>query len=74
MNTRIAQWLSDNSGNFDPGDFALIRARIDKVDDERRNIVMSSHLRNPSVALLLSLFFGPLGVDSFISEMLALGS
>ena len=65
MDTRIAQWLSNNMSNFDPGDLALIRSRIDKVDDERRNMIMSSSLKSPGVALLLSLFFGFLGVDRF---------
>ena len=81
ITTVAAAWLAANSSKFKPNNLVTIKARLETMDDNKAVAVTMVPLKNPTVALLLNLFFGQLGVHRFyigdivggIVELLTLG-
>ena len=65
MTTVAAAWLAANSSKFKPNDLVVIKARLETMDDNKAVAVTMVPLKNPTVALILNLFFGQLGVHRF---------
>lgn len=51
--------------NFNSNDIPFIKASLEKVDDKKLVVFQSLDLRSPTVAIVLSLFLGFLGIDRF---------
>lgn len=58
-------YLMSNSGNFNVGDIPVIKSKLAEMAPDRQTSLQMANIKNPVVALLLSLFLGSLGIDRF---------
>ncbi|RRC98427.1 TM2 domain-containing protein [Prevotella sp. OH937_COT-195] len=62
---RINAFLVLNQDNLPAEYMPMIRQRLEVMDDSKSFVLMSINLKNPFVALILSLFLGTFGIDRF---------
>ena len=65
MQTIAESWIVANTSKFTPGDMIVIRQKLEKMDESKAAILCSVELKNPVVALFLSIFLGTFGIDRF---------
>lgn len=73
MSTLANTYILANAGNFPAESIPYLRERLEEMTEEEMVLVMATELKNPTVALLFSLFFGTLGVDRFYIGDVGLG-
>ena len=74
MSNFTDSFLSANTANFPSDQLPSLRQRLDLLDDSQANqVIASSDIKNPTTALILSLFAGGLGVDRFYLGQTGLG-
>lgn len=61
----VNQFITLNADKFPAHCLPAIRARIEAMDDDQCDALAYLSLKDPLVALLLSIFTGSLGVDRF---------
>lgn len=71
--SKINQWVALNKRYFTNKQLRALRDRLSQIDDEAFRMLMAQDYKKPSTALILSLFFGYLGVDRFYIGDIGLG-
>lgn len=67
-------FLSANTANFPSEQLPSLRERLAQLDDSQANqVIAAANVKNPTTALLLSIFLGGLGVDRFYIGHTGLG-
>ena len=72
-NNKIDLYIGTMNEYFSPSHIPLIRSGLEKVDDEKLIIFQTINYKSPIVAIVLSLFFGFLGIDRFYIGNVLLG-
>ena len=70
---QIDQLLMVNASKFPPEGVALLRERLMNVDDPVSAQVAFSQLKDPTIALILSILVGAYGIDRFYIGDIGLG-
>lgn len=63
---RMDMFLLTNSKLFPPEKMAVIRERLQVLDDSKLTILSSIEYKDPTTILLISIFLGYLGIDRFM--------
>lgn len=58
-------FLMTNMNAFPATRIPMIQQELEKLDDQGMNALLMADIKNPTIALLLSIFAGSLGVDRF---------
>lgn len=66
-------WITSHSSDIPSSSVPLIKQKLEDLPSNRQVNVQALNFKNPIVALLLSLFFGVLGVDRFYNGQIGLG-
>lgn len=74
MSNFTDSFLSANTGNFPSEQLPSLRQRLSQLDDSQANqVIAAANVKNPTTALILSIFLGTLGVDRFYIGHVGLG-
>ncbi len=65
MSTFSDSFIAANMGKFPPETLPSIRQRLEGLDDRQINDIVGMPLKDPTIALLFSIFLGAYGVDRF---------
>ena len=63
--TKIEAFILNNRNSFTTEDVPLIQVRMESADDSKWQYLSYIKLKGPQVALMLSIFGGPIGFDRF---------
>ena len=66
-------FLMNNMGAFPPEQIPLIQRELEQLDDESFKALLMTEIKNPMIALLLSIFLGEFGVDRFYAGQKEMG-
>lgn len=66
-------YITANASNFNSNDIYLLKDKLSQLSTRRQTSVQSVPLKNPILALILSLFFGTFGIDRFYLGDIGLG-
>ena len=77
----LAQFLSNEAKKFRTGDLGMMRNMMSEMSDSQLTAVTSESFKDPTIALILSILCGSLGIDRFyigdtsqgIGKLLTLG-
>ena len=74
MSNFTDSFLSANTANFPSEQLPSLRQRLSQLDDSQANqVIAAANVKNPTTALILSIFLGTLGVDRFYISHIGLG-
>ena len=74
MSNFTDSFLSANTANFPAEQLPSLRERLAQLDDSQANqVIAAANIKNPTTALILSIFLGTLGVDRFYIGHVGLG-
>ncbi len=74
MSNFTDSFLSANTANFPSEQLPSLRQRLSRLDDSQANqVIAAANIKNPTTALILSIFLGTLGVDRFYIGHIGLG-
>ena len=74
MSNFTDSFLSANTANFPSEQLPSLRQRLSQLDDSQANqVIAAANVKNPTTALILSIFLGTLGVDRFYIGHIRLG-
>ena len=74
MSNFTDSFLSANTANFPSEQLPSLRQRLSQLDDSQANqVIAAENVKNPTTALILSIFLGTLGVDRFYIGHIGLG-
>ena len=74
MSNFTDSFLSANTANFPSEQLPSLRQRLSQLDDSQANqVIVATNIKNPTTALILSIFLGTLGVDRFYIGHVGLG-
>lgn len=74
MSNYTDSFLSANTGSFPSEQLPSLRQRLSQLDDSQANqVIAGANVKNPTTALILSIFLGTLGVDRFYIGHVGLG-
>ena len=74
MSSFTDSFLSANTANFPSEQLPSLRERLAQLDDSQANqVIAAADVKNPTTALILSIFLGTLGVDRFYIGHIGLG-
>ena len=66
-------YMVANSKNFSKTMLPLVQKKLDSIPDDREILLQTVEYRNPITILILSIFFGALGVDRFLLKDVNMG-
>ncbi|MCU4163601.1 TM2 domain-containing protein [Carboxylicivirga caseinilyticus] len=69
----VTLFLAQNSDRFPVESLPMIKKKLEELDEQRFFLVSTQEYRNPVVVLIISLFFGSLGIDRFLIGQTGLG-
>ena len=72
-NNKLDMYLAINAKNFKTRDLIQIREILEKMPDEKFNVLQVCELINPTKVFICSLVAGALGIDRFLVGDVALG-
>lgn len=70
---KIDMFLMANAKYFPPENFSMIRAQLEKADDNKFIQIQSISYKDPSTMIIVSLFGGHWGIDRFMLGETGLG-
>lgn len=70
---RVDMYIMTNQKYFPPEKLPFLRDRLLNCDYQRFMMISSMELKDPTTALILSIFLGHLGVDRFILGDVGIG-
>ena len=70
---RVRYWLSCNSGKLPEAQLNTLKERLMSMSEEDFERVTYTNLTDPTLMLVLSIFFGSLGVDRFALGDIGIG-
>ena len=73
MNPTVSAWFAANQSKFTPEDIVMLRQRLEALDEQKGIPLSAVPLKDPTTALLLSIFLGYLGIDRFYTGDTGLG-
>lgn len=74
MSNFTDSFLSANTGSFPSEQLPSLRQRLSQLDESQANqVIVAANIKNPTTALILSIFLGTLGVDRFYIGHVGLG-
>ena len=74
MSNFTDSFLSANTGSFPSEQLPSLRQRLSQLDESQANqVIAAADVKNPTTALILSIFLGTLGVDRFYIGHVGLG-
>ncbi len=74
MSNFTDSFLSANTANLPAEQLPSLRQRLELLNDSQANqVIAASNIKNPTTALILSLFLGTLGIDRFYIGHVGLG-
>ena len=74
MSNFTDSFLSANTANLPSEQLPSLRQRLSQLDDSQANqVIAAANIKNPTTALILSIFLGTLGVDRFYIGHVGLG-
>ena len=74
MSNFTDSFLSANTANLPSEQLPTLRQRLSQLDDSQANqVIAAANIKNPTTALILSIFLGTLGVDRFYIGHIGLG-
>lgn len=69
----VEAYLMINGKYFEPSVLPIIRDRLERLDESKAISLYSLELKDPTLLLVISLFFGALGVDRFMLGDIGIG-
>lgn len=70
---KVDMFIMRNSSNLPENQIGFLRDRLLKVDDDKWFTISAIQFKDPTTALILSLFLGSLGIDRFYLGQAGLG-
>lgn len=70
---RVDMYLTSNSKFFDQDKLPLIKQKLLEANDNKWDAIQFLELKDPTIALILSVVIGELGVDRFYKGDIGLG-
>ena len=70
---KVDMFLMQNGRYFNEDDLIFVQSILHRVDDSWWNALLVMRFKSPVLALVLSLFWGTLGVDRFYVGNVGLG-
>lgn len=61
--TKVDTFLLTNQDNFADNDIPMIRECLEDAEDSKWQSLSLLNLKDPQIALMLSIFGGPIGID-----------
>ena len=71
--SRVDAFILNNRSCFADEDIPIIRMRLETIDDSKWFLLSTIQLKDPQVALMLSIFGCPIGFDRFYIGDIVLG-
>lgn len=71
--TKVDAFLSVNANKLPEENIIMLREALLNMSEEKEGLLMTISLKDPILLLILSLFFGSLGVDRFLLGQVGLG-
>ncbi len=70
---KVDMFIMNNNSKLPENQVALLRERLLKVGEDKWFTISSIQFKDPTIALIISLFLGSLGIDRFYLGHVGLG-
>ena len=71
--SKIDLYLTTNAKYFEPTAIPIIRQKLENASDDMLLTLQAVELKDPTVALIVSILLGTLGIDRFLVGDIGLG-
>ncbi|MBY5035204.1 TM2 domain-containing protein [Streptococcus gallolyticus] len=66
-------YITGNASNFPAESIPMLRQRLAGLTEQQFSYILATDLKSPTIALILSICFGGLGIDRFYIGQIGLG-
>ncbi|MDR3678995.1 MAG: TM2 domain-containing protein [Flavipsychrobacter sp.] len=71
--SKIDMFIATTGSKFPAEKMGIINSQLEKINDSKFLSIQSAEYKNPTVILIISLFFGSFGVDRFMLGQTGMG-
>ncbi len=71
--TKVSTFLMMNAKYFPNSAIAVVRGKLEQLDDSKLTAISSIDFKEPTTILLVSIFLGSLGIDRFMIGDIGMG-